>query len=62
MEDTQSIESSYGVSYREFVTIIARLIKQNQEESRKTGIIVELRKNKGSIFTINVKVSNSGNV
>jgi hypothetical protein len=51
-EDSQTIESRFGIAYREFVTIIARLVKQSPAESKKTGLCVKIARSIGSTFTL----------
>jgi len=54
LESTNYIESLFSISYREFMTILARTIKQLPIEAKKTGLRVTIEVSKGSIVTLNI--------
>jgi len=54
LEDSQFIESLFSIAYREFMTILARLIIQTPMEAKKTGIRVEIVNSRGCIVMLSV--------
>jgi hypothetical protein len=53
LEDTQFIESFFGIGYREFIAMVARLVSQMPIEAKKTGLRVTITNAKGSVITLN---------
>jgi len=54
LEDSQYIESYFGIAYRELMTILARLVIQTPMEAKKTHIRVEIADSKGCIVRLQV--------
>jgi hypothetical protein len=54
LEDNQYIESYFSLAYREFVTILARLIIQTPMEAKRTGVRVEVMESKGCIIRLGI--------
>jgi hypothetical protein len=52
LQGSQTIESRYGVAYREFMTIISRLIRQTHGETEKSGLDIKVEKDNGSTITL----------
>ena len=54
LEDAEYIQSYFSISYREFMTILARTITQLPIEAKRTGLRVTIERSKGSVVTLKI--------
>lgn len=55
LEDVQFIESNYNIEYREFIGVIAYLIKQTHNKYNKIKTLVNIEKVRGSRVTLRIR-------